>query len=371
MPCSLAQLEANRRNASKSPGPKTIEGKLKSRSNAYKHGQTGDGSVLTGEDAADVDRRLETLVAEMRPRNELARECLWRVALMMFRLRRSALHEMKATSSRMRYATARHDDARKAEAENYYSWIAAEPATNARRLRGSPEGIDILMGAFEGLRSDLVRVDGMLWTWQHADQLHHLMGRRMLDVPVTRARALGEAILSGDFKHLDESDGAGLDKNDRKLWARDALVKLIDAEIEALNVLREGLDLEGLEQDRAEATERAMFDASPEAILARKYEAANERSLYRALREFREAQGMTPEVEVDQMVVPSPSEKSGSFFPEPSGADPGTADVDPTDDDVPAGVVVPGVEAVWAGQEGGSKATRPRLDGRKSRRRSR
>ena len=44
-------------------------------------------------------------------------------------------------------------------------------------------------------------------------------------------------------------------------------------------------DPAAVERDRAEAGERALFDPSPAAVLARKYEAANERSLFRTLKE--------------------------------------------------------------------------------------
>ena len=56
MPCvSEARLLANRANALKSTGPRTVEGKEASRANAYKHGLTGSGTVLP-------DVRVPTLV---------------------------------------------------------------------------------------------------------------------------------------------------------------------------------------------------------------------------------------------------------------------------------------------------------------------
>ena len=139
--------------------------------------------------------------------------------------------------------------ARLAEVEHLISWIASEPATNARRLRGSPEGIDTLIRRFEGLRSDLKHPDGFRWTWSHSDDLHHLLGLRTTDLPVSRAKMLGDA-LCGDSRHLASSDGEGLVGLDRQLWAGRRLVELIDAEVEALRGLREKLDHEGLAIDR-------------------------------------------------------------------------------------------------------------------------
>jgi hypothetical protein len=321
MACSTAQLESNRRNAQLSSGPKTPDGKAHSRANGLKHGLTGSGIVLPTEDAEEVDRRFADLEAEMKPNSVLARQLVLRVALLTVRLERSAEHEAKAISHRMRKARAEFDEARLAEVEGYFSKLAAEPATNARRLRGSPEGIDLLVEKLEALRADLVHPDGMRWGWLHCERLHLLLGRQALEVPATRARAFTEGIV-GNFAFLKEADGAGLKDFDRQLWSLAALVDLIDREIAALKDRREGLDLEGLELDRSEAASRAIFDASPAATLARKYEAAAERGLYRALREFREVQAEIPQIQASSGLAADPPEELGSSFPQPSGEGP-------------------------------------------------
>jgi hypothetical protein len=59
---SEKQIKANRRNALVSTGPRTIEGKLRSRFNALSHGMTAATVVLPTEDAAEY----EQLQAEMR-----------------------------------------------------------------------------------------------------------------------------------------------------------------------------------------------------------------------------------------------------------------------------------------------------------------
>ncbi len=53
---------------------------------------------------------------------------------------------------------------------------------------------------------------------------------------------------------------------------------MIDEEMARLKDVRINLDPRAIEQDRAEAVDRALFDNSKEAILARKYEAATERA---------------------------------------------------------------------------------------------
>ena len=198
MACSPAQLESNRRNALRSTGPRTVEGKASSRRNGLKHGLTGAGVVLPDEDAAEVAELHDSLEAEMRPRSVLAARLVGRVALGLVKLDRAARHEARAVSYRMRRAVADFDDARLAEVEKALSWIAAEPPTPAA-LRNSPEGLALLIDAFEGLRREVDRVDGVRWDGWSFDRLHHLMGLRREDVPASRARALTEA-MAGDFR---------------------------------------------------------------------------------------------------------------------------------------------------------------------------
>ena len=344
MSCSPAQLEANRRNGALG-GPKTPEGKAISRRNGLKHALTGDGSVLPEQDVEEVDRRFAAFEADLKPRTGVAVELVKRVALLTVRLDRSAEHEAKAISHRMRNAVAVFDDGRLADAEHLHAWIAAEPVTNARRLRRSPEGLARLIAAMESLRADLARVGGYRWGYEHSEQLHQLLGLRSAELPVSRARALTDAI-AGNFRHLAESDGAGLESNDRRVWAIGQLVFVMDDEIASLKTRLETFDRADLDLDRSEAPARAMFDPSPEAILARKYEAANERALFRTLRELREIQAEAAQVVDNKQVAPEPTEELGSVFPEPSGEEVAEADVDPTplDGDPPASLKRPNLE---------------------------
>ena len=57
-----AQINANRANAQKSTGPRSVEGKSASRFNALKHGIDAASIVIPGEDPADYD----ALAAETR-----------------------------------------------------------------------------------------------------------------------------------------------------------------------------------------------------------------------------------------------------------------------------------------------------------------
>ena len=106
MPASEAQVAANRANSLKSCGPRTAEGKARSRGNALKHGLTGEGVVLPNEDAAEVERRLVAFEDELNPSGEVGRALVRRAALMSVRMDRCVSQETAALSDRVRRADA-------------------------------------------------------------------------------------------------------------------------------------------------------------------------------------------------------------------------------------------------------------------------
>ena len=81
------QLRANRRNALKSTGPKTREGKAAASQNALKHGLLSEAVLLPGEDAAALEDLSERLQAELRPVGELEWLLVERVVAATWRLR--------------------------------------------------------------------------------------------------------------------------------------------------------------------------------------------------------------------------------------------------------------------------------------------
>jgi hypothetical protein len=211
MAVSQKQLKANRRNAARSTGPRTEEGKARSRGNSVKHGLTGKGIALPHEDAEAVEARFASMEAEMRPSGELARFLVRRVALLTVRIDRAALQESAALAERVREAVDAFDD-----------------------------------------------------------------------------------------------------------------------EIEALDAGPAAFPPGLIDKARAEAGARASFDPSPEATLARRYEAVSERALFRTLRELREVESTAPEAALPDF----PSDRADD--PEPMGSFGAGDEVDPVTDPKPA-----------------------------------
>ncbi len=106
MPTSEARILANQANALKSSGPKTSEGKEKSRANALKHGLTGNGVVLVEKDAAEVEYLTAAMTSEMQPASTMGRLLIRRIATLSVRLERSVDQETAALTERIRQVEA-------------------------------------------------------------------------------------------------------------------------------------------------------------------------------------------------------------------------------------------------------------------------
>jgi hypothetical protein len=86
---SLRQLEANRRNALRSTGPRTENGKQQSRRNALKHGLTAETVIEPLEDPEEYRVFEEAIVSEYLPQTPVERELVHRLASLFWRLRRA------------------------------------------------------------------------------------------------------------------------------------------------------------------------------------------------------------------------------------------------------------------------------------------
>ena len=318
MSVSEAKLAANRRNAQRSCGPKTPAGKARSRCNALKHGLTGSGVALPTEDQAAISDRFIGLQNGMQPKTDAGEILLRRFAFLSVRIERCEKHETSETSRRVRHAIAQFDDERLAEVERLGARLYAEPATTVRRLQMTPEGIDWLLNEWEILRADLLNPDRNCWTQNHRMHFDALLGLNPGGYRVARIMALSDA-RDGSFRHLDKLDGEGLEGPARAGWAQGELTRLIDVEMARLEEARAKFDRRAIAADRAEAVDRALFDPSPESVLARKYEAATERAMYKALKEYRQVEAEAAEGKASDVnnLEDEDCESVGSNFQEP------------------------------------------------------
>jgi hypothetical protein len=87
---TTAQTNANRKNAQKSTGPRTDEGKAKSSQNAVKHGLTAARDVIRAESQADFDRHRAGLLADLNPVGPMQALLADRIISLSWRLKRAS-----------------------------------------------------------------------------------------------------------------------------------------------------------------------------------------------------------------------------------------------------------------------------------------
>ena len=134
---SFKQIAANRRNALKSTGPRTEDGKLRSRQNALRHGLTAQTVITALEDAADYQAFEASIVSDYQPRSATERELVLRLASLLWRLRRSTsietgLFQIQGKLIRNRNAGARRRA--KIPAPEWYDELDAAPTIDGHSI---------------------------------------------------------------------------------------------------------------------------------------------------------------------------------------------------------------------------------------------
>lgn len=94
-----AQIEANRQNAKKSTGPKTLEGKLRAAHNASKHNLQYSPTTIFENDPlkrSQFDTLKHELTFQVRPEGALELETLDRYAFALFQVNAAREHILNA-----------------------------------------------------------------------------------------------------------------------------------------------------------------------------------------------------------------------------------------------------------------------------------
>lgn len=312
MPVSEARRAAAIENGRKSRGPTSEAGKRRSRSCSIKHGLSGSGVVATEEDAAEIERRVEEFTADMNPRSAAGKELIRIIASASVRAERATRHESAAIARNVRNAAEAHDEERVERARDQFESLAEDPRRYLRKLRKSPEGVELLLDAWDDLKADLALEPEPAWGVEHLERAANLTGLWARHARSSRFGVLTRAF-RGDFAALGDDEGGDLDEPVRREWARSALIEQIDAQIADLEAHYETLDFETIALDRAEAGDRALFDTSKEACLARRYASEATRQFFKALKDFRE-------VEAKGAVRPEPPPSPPRPAPSPSAA---------------------------------------------------
>src|SRR4051812_7273354 len=86
---TFKQIEANRRNALKSTGPTSAEGKQRSRCNAVRHGLTAETVIVALENAEDYKAFEAAITTDYDAQSAVERELVLRLASLLWRIRRA------------------------------------------------------------------------------------------------------------------------------------------------------------------------------------------------------------------------------------------------------------------------------------------
>jgi len=169
------QIDANRRNAQKSTGPKTDEGKARSRGNALVHGLSGSGVVLSPDDHDEVAERLESWRPSYRPETPRGEWYFRQVVVNSVRVDRCQRDEAVQLQYVSRRASGCWDDDRRVEAESLAAGLSARPALTAAKLRQTKHGALWLVDRWRGL-AEAAETSGGAWSESESATAFDLLG---------------------------------------------------------------------------------------------------------------------------------------------------------------------------------------------------
>ena len=155
------QIEANRRNAQLSTGPRSDEGKAVARGNALKHGLAGTGVVIHEDETVKINERMAAYASAIGPISPLECFTVEQLAIEAVRIERAQRDERILLIRRGVWAENGWDEDRRLAAEEIGARLASDPARTVSRLRQSTQGCDWLIDRWQGLAHALQ--PGRVW----------------------------------------------------------------------------------------------------------------------------------------------------------------------------------------------------------------
>jgi hypothetical protein len=260
---SEARLAANRRNALRSTGPKTEEGKQKSRANALKHGLCA--SVVVAEDAKLVQQRASDWFDALKPQSEFHSWLVDEVAILSIRIDRCERMERRARDVKAMKAELCWEDDRRLDAVRLGGMLARRPDEVIEELRRTPQGCEWLMTRWAML-AHTADVKGA-WTPEQSRMAFDLLG-----TPIEFREGI--------------KPGASLDLDGRMIESAEDPAAVARREIDALKQRREVV--EGLDEvNQALAVADLNDEDDPELRRLRRYESTLHRRLRWCLAQLR------------------------------------------------------------------------------------
>jgi hypothetical protein len=223
------QSAANLANSSHSTGPKSIEGKDKSRLNALKHGlaATTTAAIMTSEsDRAFLDERKSLWLDSFRPVGDDQEWLFERIVVDSIRVKRCQDAYLALCRQYGERARLLWNEDRRRDAAEVAAGIHRNPTSIARRLQWTAQGADLMITLWKGLLSHLDRHGE--WADPHRSMALDLLGipkaLRDAETPLDPAKgdtlATRRSLASAEIARLiDLRDGplANLDASERAM----------------------------------------------------------------------------------------------------------------------------------------------------------
>jgi len=344
---SEKRIQANRRNAQRSTGPRTPEGKARSRCNGLKHGLTGAGIVLAGEDGPAVEERVNAWAAELRPDGQVEGWLVSRAAIASVRLDRCVRRESAEISRAVDKAAANWDERAESRQFELIRDFSDEKPGAAPRMRRTVAGCDWLLRAWslqagEVRRAGFLDIPSLRFALRQLDvfkapveadqsDASKLWGAGLAAMPamnlVTAEAYLGITPAADTPVERRQAEArARLLPRDE---GREALLECFAEESARLAEHREALWALEEGPARAAALDRVRYDASPEAPRMMRYESMASCELHRCFNQLIKVRksGVLDEPDEPEVFPPAQDEpNAGAETPstaaqdEPNGA---------------------------------------------------
>jgi hypothetical protein len=290
--------ETDRRNAQRSTGPKTAEGKARARVNALKHGLRAEDFALPGEDQEQLKRLTEEWVEYYEPRSPGERAVLDRCVHATVQLQRCARFQAETVTEQIRTAYEDWHNTQEDELEELKGRLETEPSEAVRLLKRSSLGCRWMLQQWTELRA--VFEGGKTWVVPELHRAIRLLGVRS-ETEQLRAEPIAflvnyynllswarpsDATLAWltDPKRMPDTLVRDLDTDNPpdRATSRAWIVTLVDqtiAELKAIEVrLRTEIELPSLEGLMA----RSSLLGGPEGALLARYERMHDLAYHRA-----------------------------------------------------------------------------------------
>ena len=194
---SQKQIAANKRNAARSTGPKSAEGRAKVARNALKHGLAGHGVVFPDEMAEQIQQRKSFFWKALKPDGPMQQWMFDRICIESVRAD-VCLHQVIALRDEAaRRASESWDEDRELEAEELGARLSGKPELVQPKLRQSRHGTRWLAAQWE----ELERQFDVRGEWLEADSERAM---DLLGLPVDGRAGTWSALAGGD------ADGSGI-----------------------------------------------------------------------------------------------------------------------------------------------------------------